>query len=114
MKIDEIIALTKAGFTKEEIMKLAGVNEEPPAEPIKEEPPVEPVKEEVPAEPAKEEPPKVDAKEELNNYIHEVVNSTFKPFEDLYNNMAKLAGMPSIDNVQPSGIDDIVIKILKD
>lgn len=54
MTIDEILALTKAGFTKEDILQLASIRTEAPSD-QKEEAAPEPPKEE-----AKEEPPKED------------------------------------------------------
>ena len=57
MNVQDIIDLTKAGWSKEEIFKLAELEKAKPEEPPKEEPPKE--------EPTKEEPPKEEpAKEE--------------------------------------------------
>lgn len=53
MTIDEILALTKAGFTKEDILQLASIQTEAPPD-QKEEAAEEPPKEEVKEEPLKE------------------------------------------------------------
>lgn len=105
MDVNDILKLVDAGFNKEEIKKLASAAEPPKAEPeaVKEEPPkAEP-------ESPKEEAAKTDPAAELNA----AVEKALKPFEDLYNNMAKLAVMPSIEKVEPKGIDDIIDNFFK-
>ena len=108
MEAREILKLVEAGFSKEEIMVLAKADkaekepEAAPAVPEKTETP-EPEKEPEKAEPA------ADPKEAVNAAVKEAL----KPFEDLYDHMAKLAGMPSIDNIQPKSIDDIVDNFFK-
>ena len=37
-----------------------------------------------------------------------------KPIEDHFAKIAKLAGMPSLDNVEPKGIDDIISHFFKE
>ena len=63
MTIDEILALTKAGFTKEDILQLASIQTEVPSDP-KEEAAPEPPKEE-PKEEPKKEPPKDDKRMDM-------------------------------------------------
>lgn len=106
MEAREILKLVEAGFSKEEIMVLAKADKKQPAEapaPQPEEPKTEPAE----AEPAPE--PAADPQEAVNAAVKEAL----KPFEDLYDHMAKLAGMPSIDNIQPKSIDDIVDNFFK-
>lgn len=106
MEAREILKLVEAGFSKEEIMVLAKADKQPektPAEPkISEEPAKE-------LEPAKEPEPAANPQEAVNAAVKEAL----KPFEDLYDHMAKLAGMPSIENIQPKSIDDIVDNFFK-
>lgn len=111
MNIKDIITLTEAGWSKEEIIKLASAPDkkdpEPKAEPKKEEP--------------KAEPKAVDPKPEegkapekgIEDLVAEKLQTAFKPYEELYTKMATLAGMPSIDNVEPKGIEDIISNFFK-
>ena len=110
MTVDKLIALVEAGFTKDEIIKLTERetaapkfdvtnSETPKAETAKEEPKTEPAKEEVKTEP--------------EAAINAAIEKALKPFEELYNNMAKLAVMPSLENVEPKGVEDIVDKFFK-
>ena len=108
MEAREILKLVEAGFSKEEIMVLAKADRQPevaPAEPEKTEV-TEPA-----AEPAKE--PEAAPEASPQEAVNAAVKEALKPFEDLYDHMAKLAGMPSIDNVQPKSIDDIVDNFFK-
>lgn len=113
MDVEKILKLVDAGFTKEEIVKLANYEKATPkfdvtnSETPKEEKP-EASKEEKPETP-KEDPAKIDPATELNA----AVEKALKPFEDLYNNMAKLAAMPSMEKVEPKGIDDIIDSFFK-
>ena len=97
MDVNGILKLVEAGFTKDEIIKLSGVAKEPEVK--KAEP-----------EPAKAEPEKA---EDYENKVNAAIEKALMPFKDLYNNMAKLAAMPSIDNVEPKGIDDIIDSFFK-
>lgn len=101
MDIDKIFKLVDAGFTKDDIIKLAN-NEK-----AKEEKPETP-KEEKPKE-EKPESPKEDPAEKINAAIE----TALKPFQELYNNMAKLAVNPSKDSVEPKGLDDIIDNFFK-
>lgn len=123
MEAKDVLDLVKAGFSKEEIMILAKSSKQAEAAPEekpqpKEEPKPEKAPEEQPEETAKEvkaaaekffAAPATDPQEAVNAAVKEAL----KPFEDLYDHMAKLAGMPSIDNVQPKSIDDIVDNFFK-
>ena len=115
MDTEKIFKLLDAGFTADEIrkiMQLAAAPEKPaaPAKPEKAAPEkAEPEKPEQPAAPApeKKEPATADV-------IAQAVAEAIKPFNELYDKMAKLTGMPSMDNVEPLGIDDIVSKFFKE
>lgn len=105
MELKDLMKLVDAGFTKEEIMKLA-VAGAPKEEPAKEEPKAEEIKE----EPKAEEP---KAPEDPNAGIAEAIKEAMKPFEAMYEKMALMAGKPSFDNIQPKGIDDVIDNFFK-
>ena len=88
MNVNDVINLVNAGFTKEEIIKMTSTEKVPTPEPVKEE-------------------------SAPDDKISDAVSKALKPFEELYNNMAKLAGMPSISDIQPKGIDDIIDNFFK-
>ena len=98
MNIDSIIKLVEAGFSKEDIIKMTSASK-PEPEAAKPEPEVKPE--------TKAEPDVIETK------VSEAIDKAFKPFEDLYNNMAKLANMPSLNDVQPKGIEDIIDNFFK-
>lgn len=108
MEAREILKLVEAGFSKEEIMVLAKADKQPAETPA-------PQPEEPKAEPAATEPetPKAEPATDPQEAVNAAVKEALKPFEDLYDHMAKLAGMPSIDNIQPKSIDDIVDNFFK-
>lgn len=103
MTISELLELTRAGFTKAEIIKLAEESAfSSSAAPEK-------APEAASAAPAaapegKEEKPETN----ISAVIEKEIAKAFKPFENLYNNIAEKANMPSIGNVEPRGIDDII------
>lgn len=116
MDVEKLLKLVEAGFTKDEIMKLTGTGKTPAfdvtnsdPEPVKETPKAEPVKEIKPVEEIKPE----DIKGDVDDAINAAIEKAIKPFETLYNNMAKLAAMPSLENVEPKGVDDIVDRFFK-
>ena len=123
MEAKDVLELVKAGFSKEEIMILARSSKETEKAPeekpeLKEELKPEKASEAMPEETDKKvkaaaekffAAPAADPQEAVNAAVKEAL----KPFEDLYDHMAKLAGMPSIDNVQPKSIDDIVDNFFK-
>ncbi len=105
MKADDIIKLVNAGFTKEDIVKIANADApQTPAQPAPEEQPEE-VKQEQPEQP---EQPKDNAE-----VISAAITKALEPFQELYTNMVKLAGMPSMENIEPKGIDDIIDNFFK-
>lgn len=107
MKIDDIIVLTKAGFSKDEIFALIGSSST--ASPAPEKKAAELQK---PAATAPEKQETVedtkDEHQDIASIIDKKFNEAFKPFEDLYNNIAIKANMPTIGNVEPRGIEDII------
>lgn len=105
MELKDLMKLIDAGFTKDEIVKLAaaGTKKE---EPVKEEQKAEEIKEEQKAEEQK-------APEDPNAGIAEAIKEAMKPFEAMYEKMALMAGKPSFDNIQPKGIDDVIDNFFK-
>ena len=108
MELKDVIALSKAGFTKDEIMAL--LDNKQAAEPEKPEA-AEPEK------PEAAEPEKPEEKKDLNVNIEEILNKKVEealaPFNAVYDKMAKLANMPSLPSVEPKGIEDVISNFFK-
>ena len=101
MTVNDILELTRAGFTKEDITKLI-VASSSPTQPTPEQ--------QEAAQPAPAQAPEAgkEEKEDISKVIEEKLTEAFKPFETLYNNIAIKANMPTIGNIEPRGIDDII------
>lgn len=111
MDVNVVVKLIDAGFTRDDIMKIAGFKA--PESPVNAPAEAEVVKPEAKApeqpNPASPEPSPAP----LEDKISEAVTTALKPFENLYNQMAKLANMPALDNIQPKGVEDIVAKFFE-
>lgn len=117
MNIQEVKELLAAGFTADEIRSMMPAEKK--AEPeVKQE-----VKPEEKAPEAKQEEKAPEAKPEkapedniakISDAVSNAIAEGFKQFEGLYNKLATLAGMPSMDEVQPKGIDDIISNFFKE
>lgn len=110
MDIKDVLELIRAGFSKDEIISLMRVSsshnttpEQTEAEGAASVSAPEPVKEEQPA--VKE--PEIKA-EDIGAIVSQKIEEAFKPFENLYNQIAIKSQMPTIGNIQPKGIDDII------
>ena len=103
MELKDLMKLIDAGFTKEEIIKLAAGTKE------------EPAKEEQKAEESKEEQKVGEQKapEDSNTGIADAIKEAMKPFEAMYEKMALMAGKPSFEKIQPKGIDDVIDDFFK-
>lgn len=110
MELKDLMKLIDAGFTKDEIVKLAAAGTKKD-EPAKEEQKAEEIKEEQKTEEQKTEEQK--APEDLNAGIAEAIKEAMKPFQAMYEKMALMAGKPSFDNIQPKGIDDVIDDFFK-
>lgn len=108
MNINDVLTLAKAGFTADQIIKLTAEKKAEPA-PAPEGKKEEPKKTEAPKE-----EPKTEETKNINEVVSEEIAKAFKPFEALYNNIAKLAGAPTLRSVEPKGIDDIISDFLKE
>ena len=109
MELKDLMKLVDAGFTKEEIIKLAAAGtpkEEQKEEPAKEEQKAEEIKEEQKSEEQK-------APEDPNAVIAEAIKEAMKPFQSMYEKMALMAGTPSFEKIQPKGIDDVIDDFFK-
>ena len=108
MNADQLIKLIDAGFTKEDIMSLAhSASPSNQAENVPEQ--SQPSAPE--AAPPQEEPK--NEKQDISEIVQQKLNEVFEPFKALYDNMAKMAGMPSMQDVQPKGIEDIITDFFK-
>ena len=110
MDVNVVVKLLDAGFTRDDIMKIAGAAQ--PGSP--DNMPVQP--QVVPPAPKQEEPaPSIPepAPQPMEDKISEAIGKAMQPFEQLYNHMAKMANMPSMENVQPKGVEDIVAKFFE-
>lgn len=101
MTVNDILELTRAGFTKDDIAKLI-VASSSPTQPTPEQPAA--------AQPAPAPAPEAEKeeKEDISKVIEDKITEAFKSFETLYNNIAIKANMPAIGNIEPRGIDDII------
>lgn len=107
MNAEIIVKLLDAGFTKEDIIALAGNTQPSTSSSIAEKEPeqVQPS--------APEAAPQEEKEPDISEIIGDKITEAFKPFKNLYDNMAKMAGMPSIQDVQPKGIEDIITEFFK-
>ena len=110
MELKDLMKLVDAGFTKEEIIKLAAAGA-PKEELAKEEQKAEEIKEEQKPEEQKAEEQK--APEDPNAGIAEAIKEAMKPFEAMYEKMSLMAGTPSFEKIQPKGIDDVIDNFFK-
>jgi len=109
MNIQEVKELLAAGFTADEIRSMMPAEKK--AEPeVKQE--VKP--EEKAPEVKQEEKAPEDNIAKISDAVSNAIAEGFKQFEGLYNKLATLAGMPSMDEVQPKGIDDIISNFFKE
>ena len=119
MDSEKVLKLVEAGFTAAEIRSM--LNSSSPAQPVESASLVtfspEPTAADdaaAAAEAPVEEAPARDPIAELKTEIGEQIALAMKAQQESINKLAKLAGMPSLDNVQPKGIDDIVRNFFKE
>lgn len=113
MNITDVKELLQAGFTAAEIREMLADKKEAAPE-VKPEAAPEVKEEAVPAAEKPAEPEKKDRAKEISDAVSAAIAESFKPFEEVYNKLATLAGMPSISDVQPKGIDDIISNFFKE
>ena len=118
MDIEKALKLIDAGFTAEEIRKMIPQTTEvspvlsPEPEAAATSPaaaaPAPEVKEE------KKEEPKPDPMEAIKQAVSDQISSAMKGYEDNLAKVMKMAGMPSLDDVKPKGIEDIISNFFKE
>ena len=121
MDIEKVFKLMDAGFTADEIRTMLNSSPAQPAvsaslQPLSPEPTAA-APDTAAAEAPVEEPPaedKPDPIAALKADIGEQISAAMKQQQESINKLAKLMGMPSMDNVQPKGIDDIVRNFFKE
>ena len=118
MDSDKVLKLVEAGFTAAEIRSMLSSSPAQPVESTSLQPlspePTGSVDAAEPAEAPVEEAPKLDPIAELKTEIGNQIAQAMKAQQESINKIAKLAGMPSLDNVQPKGIEDIVRNFFKE
>lgn len=118
MNPENVLKLVEAGFTAEEIRgMLKPQTPDSPASaslPLSPEPTGAAITEEAaPAEAPVEE--KTDAvAQAVDKALSERLDQINSGFEQMYKNMQKLAGMPSMADIQPKGVEDIISKFFKE
>lgn len=112
----EVLKLIDAGFTADEIRAMLPKEaESKPEQPAPEEP------EQKKDEPAKNENQEIEKKPEskqelpdLNKFMDDIHKEMEESFKELSKNMLKMAGMPSVADIKPLGIDDVVKRFFKE
>lgn len=119
MNSENVLKLVEAGFTADEIRGM--LNPQTPdspasasLQPLSPEPTGAAITEEAaPAEAPVEE--KTDAvAQAVDKALSERLDQINSGFEQMYKNMQKLAGMPSMADIQPKGVEDIISKFFKE
>ena len=117
MNIQEVKELLAAGFTADEIRSMMPAEKKADPEVKQEVKPEEKapeVKQEEKAPEVKPEKAPEDNIAKISDAVSAAISEGFKQFEGLYNKLATLAGMPSMADVQPKGIDDIISNFFKE
>lgn len=120
MNPENVLKLVEAGFTAEEIRGM--LKPQTPDSPGSASLPLSPeptgaaiteTEEAAPAEAPVEE--KTDAvAQAVDKALSERLDQINSGFETMYKNMQKLAGMPSMADIQPKGVEDIISKFFKE
>lgn len=120
MNPENVLKLVEAGFTAEEIRGMLKL--QTPDSPASASLPLSPeptgaaiteTEEAAPAEAPVQE--KGDAvAEAVDKALSERLEQINSGFETMYKNMQKLAGMPSMADIQPKGVEDIISKFFKE
>lgn len=105
MELNDVIALAKAGFTKEDIEKFSSFSNTPAAAAPKVDAEPAPA-----AAPAAAPEPETSAEPAPDPFaaFNEAAAKALEQFQEKINNIQMIAGMPSINNVAPKGSDDII------
>ena len=126
MNANDVLKMIDAGFTADEIRKMTAspadsvshvLSPEPNAEAAVPEAaalaaPVEEVRE-APKE-AKQESRPEDVMDSIKKAISDEIAANMKSYEENMAKIMKMAGMPSLDDVKPKGIEDIISNFFKE
>ena len=127
MNANDVLKMIDAGFTADEIRKMTAspadsvshvLSPEPKedraaaADPATLSAPAEETKE-APAEEKKGSKPE-DVMDSIKKTISEQIAANMKSYEDNMAKIMKMAGMPSLDDVKPKGIEDIISNFFKE
>lgn len=117
MNTENVLKLVEAGFTADEIRGM--LNPQTPdspasasLQPLSPEPTAPAAEAEAAEAPVEE---KTDAvAQAVDKALSERLDQINSGFEQMYKNMQKLAGMPSMADIQPKGVEDIISKFFKE
>lgn len=116
METEKVLKLIDAGFTADEIRNMlkpaepeTAVSSSFSAAPLSPEPTAEA---DTPS--AAEAPEEVDIMATVKSAVADQFAAMLKENQESINKIAKMAGMPSLDSVQPKSIDDIVTNFFKE
>lgn len=119
MDIEKVLKLVDAGFSAEDIRGMLNTAPDSPAhaslQPLSPEPTGAAITETEKAAPA-EAPEKAEdaVSQAIDKALTERLDKINSGFEQMYKNMQKLAGMPSMADIKPEGIDDIISRFFKE
>ena len=126
MNANDVLKMIDAGFTADEIRKMTASPADSVSHVLSPEPkkeaedkaasaPAAPAEEtkEAPAEEKKEAKPE-DVMDSIKKTISEQIAANMKSYEDNMAKIMKMAGMPSLDDVKPKGIEDIISNFFKE
>ena len=118
MNANDVLKMIDAGFTADEIRKMTASPEsssvilsepESKASESPQEASAAPVKEEKKEE-AAEDPVAKAAEDAFNKRLDAVTAK----YDELFSKFSKMAGMPSLENVKPKGVEDIISNFFKE
>lgn len=120
MDAEKVLKLVEAGFSAEEVRAMLKPQTTDSPEvtaslPLSPEPTGAAHTEPESAAPAAAPVEKEDAvSQAINKALTERLDKINSGFEQMYKNMQKLAAMPSMQDVKPEGIDDIITRFFKE
>lgn len=118
MDIEKALKLIDAGFTADEIRKM--IPEKSEVSPVLSPEPEAAANSPTAAAPApevkeeKKEEPKPDPMAAIRSVVAEQIAATMKGYEDNMAKLAKMAGMPSMEDIKPKGVEDIISNFFKE
>lgn len=107
MDYKDLIKLLDAGFTKDDILTLVNSDREFSSAPA---PAAAPEPAAPAADASKPEPEAPKADQDIASLISNAIDAKFKEMQDQF----KMPAMPSIGNIKPLGIDDVIRNFFKE